>query len=185
MLSWENRKELIMPETTYLIADTHFGDAAILRYESRPFQSVEEMDEAIIRNWNSTVKEGDTVFVLGDFSAYALPKTADICQRLNGHKYLIMGNHDTASESDYLACGFAHVSRHPIIYENFWMLSHEPLYINRNMPYANIFGHVHDNPMYRTDSPQSFCACVERIGYTPIGFSEVRQRIMDACQSAE
>lgn len=40
---------------TYLIADTHFGDEAILRYENRPFESVEEMDTALIRNWNSTV----------------------------------------------------------------------------------------------------------------------------------
>ncbi len=174
-----------MTENTYLIADTHFGDEAILRYENRPFQSVEEMDEAIIRRWNSTVRPEDTVFVLGDFSAYDLQKTAEICNRLHGHKYLIMGNHDTASERDYLACGFAHVSRYPIIYENFWILSHEPMYINRNMPYANIFGHVHDNPMYRTDSPQSFCTCVERIGYAPIGFDAVKKRVMAACRTAQ
>ncbi len=166
-----------MPQNIYLIADTHFGDAAILRYENRPFRSVEEMDEALIRNWNSTITSEDTVFVLGDFSAYDLKKTAAICQRLNGHKHLIMGNHDTASVHDYLACGFENVSRYPIIYEQFWMLSHEPLYLNRNMPYANIFGHVHDNPMYRTDSPQSFCVCAERIGYTPIRFDEVRERV--------
>ncbi len=166
-----------MPKQIYLIADTHFGDEAILRYENRPFQSVEEMDEALIRNWNNTVKPEDTVFILGDFSSYDLQKTAAICHRLNGHKYLIMGNHDTDSESDYLACGFENVSRYPIIYENFWMLSHEPMYINRNMPYANIFGHVHNNPMYRTDSPQSFCVCVERIGFAPIGFDEVKKRV--------
>ncbi len=168
-----------MPQNIYLIADTHFGDEAILRYENRPFQSVKEMDETLIRNWNSTVSPKDAVFVLGDFSAYDLKKTAAICQQLNGHKYLIMGNHDTASEHDYLACGFETVSRYPIIYEQFWMLSHEPLYINRNMPYANIFGHIHANPMYRTDSPQSFCVCVERIGYTPIGFDAVKKRVMD------
>ncbi len=167
-----------MHEKIYLIADTHFGDPNILRYENRPFQSVEEMDETLIRNWNNAVKPEDTVFVLGDLSSYDLPKTAAICHRLNGHKYLIMGNHDTAAESDYLACGFENVSRYPIIYENFWMLSHEPMYINRNMPYANIFGHVHNNPMYRTDSPQSFCVCVERIGYAPIRFEEVKRRVM-------
>lgn len=167
-----------MPKQIYLIADTHFGDEAILRYENRPFASIEEMDEAIIQNWNSLVTQEDTVFVLGDVSAYAMEKTSAIIHRLHGEKYLIMGNHDTAAEADYLACGFAQVSRYPIIYENFWILSHEPLYINRNMPYANIFGHVHDNPMYRTDSPQSFCVCVERIGYAPITFEEVKRRVM-------
>ncbi len=167
-----------MPKQIYLIADTHFGDEAILRYENRPFARVEEMDEAIIRSWNNTVTPEDTVFVLGDVSAYDMEKTSEICHRLHGEKYLIMGNHDTAAESEYLACGFTQVSRYPIIFENFWMFSHEPLYINRNMPYANIFGHVHNNPMYRTDSPQSFCVCVERIGYTPIAFKEVKRRVM-------
>ncbi len=174
-----------MSAKNYLIADTHFGDEAILRYENRPFQNVHEMDEALIRNWNSTVGPEDTVFVLGDFSSYDLQKTAGICHCLNGNKYLIMGNHDTAAENDYLACGFAYVSRYPIIYENFWMLSHEPMYINRNMPYANIYGHVHDNPMYRTNSPQSFCVCVERIGYTPILFDEVKRRVMSACKDVQ
>ena len=48
-----------------MISDTHFGDERILRYENRPFSSVEEMDKAIIENWNQVVGEEDTVFHLG------------------------------------------------------------------------------------------------------------------------
>ncbi|MFR0986288.1 MAG: hypothetical protein ACLSFZ_06955 [Frisingicoccus sp.] len=52
--------------------------------------------------------------------------------------------------------------------EGFWILSHEPLYINENMPYANIFGHVHGNPTYKDFCRQSICVCVERTDYRPI-----------------
>ena len=48
----------------FMIADTHFGTDSIRRYEIRPFESVQEMDEALIQNWNRVVSEGDTVYVL-------------------------------------------------------------------------------------------------------------------------
>ena len=54
----------------FMISDTHFGDERILRYENRTFSSVEEMDKAIIENWNQVVGEEDMVFHLGDVSSY-------------------------------------------------------------------------------------------------------------------
>jgi len=169
-----------MENKIFFIADTHFGDSNIIRYENRPFNSVAEMDSGIIKNWNSTVSENDKVFLLGDLSAYGKEKTAEICRSLNGEKYLVMGNHDNENELYYYDCGFSGVSRYPVIYKNFWILSHEPMYINTNMPYANIFGHVHANPVYSDFSPQSFCVSAERINYTPIEFSEIKKCISDS-----
>ena len=51
----------------YFIADTHFTEESIIRYESRPFQSVQEMDRILVERWNSAVAEEDEVFMLGDF----------------------------------------------------------------------------------------------------------------------
>ncbi len=164
-------------EKVWFIADTHFGHKAILNYEKRPFASVEEMDEKIISNWNSVVLPDDSVFVLGDFSLYGKEKTTEICNKLNGHKYLIIGNHDTESEQYYRECGFKNAVAYPIILDNFWILSHEPLYINSNMPYANIYGHVHNNPSYKDFSAQSFCVCCERLDYTPVEFDEIKRRM--------
>ncbi len=158
----------------FFTADTHFGDSNIIRYENRPFSSIEEMDRILIENWNNTVSVKDRVFLVGDFSAYGFEKSCEICQQLNGDKFLVMGNHDTENEQYYYECGFSGVSRYPIIYEGFWIISHEPVYINRNMPYANIFGHVHANPIYADVSEQSFCVSAERINYTPIEFSEIK-----------
>jgi len=166
-------------ERTFFIADTHFGDKSIISYENRPFENIFKMDKTIIDNWNSTVNDEDTVFLLGDFSSYGIEKNIQICSQLKGRKILVMGNHDTESEKYYFKCGFSSVSRYPIIYENFWILSHEPMYINSNMPYANIFGHVHNNPLYTDYSKQSFCASAERINYTPIEFNIIKKMITE------
>ena len=163
----------------YFIADTHFGHQAIMGYESRPFSSVEEMDRQLIKNWNEVVTGEDTVFVLGDFSAYDKEKTTRICQQLVGKKILVKGNHDTESEAYYRECGFSSVYDYPIILENFWILSHEPMYLNGNMPYANIYGHVHGSEQYVDYSAHSFCACVERIQYRPIAWDEVKRKMAE------
>ena len=49
----------------------------------------------------------------------------------------------------------------------------------QNMPYANIFGHVHANPIYKDFSEQSFCVSVERINYTPVSFDEIKRVIAE------
>ena len=103
----------------------------------------------------------------------------NICKSLNGKKILVMGNHDEHTPNWYRECGFEEVSRFPVIYENFWILSHEPMYVNTNMPYANIFGHIHSNPIYKTVSNQSACVSVERIDYRPVEFSEIKKLIAE------
>lgn len=50
----------------YFTADTHFGHENVIRFCDRPFSSANEMDEAMIANWNARVKGDDTVYVLGD-----------------------------------------------------------------------------------------------------------------------
>lgn len=79
---------------TFFTADTHFGHKNIIKYCNRPFGSVEEMDEEMIRRWNMVVKPGDKVWHLGDFS-YCCHNAREIRKRLNGRILLIKGNHDS------------------------------------------------------------------------------------------
>ena len=77
----------------WFTSDFHFGHENIIKYCNRPFSSVEEMDEALIRRWNDTVGVDDEVFFLGDFSMS--PKVIDLVGLLNGDVHLIAGNHDS------------------------------------------------------------------------------------------
>ena len=54
------------------------GHKNILIYDKRPFATVEEMDKALIDNWNSVVKDGDLVYVLGDFGFVSLSRIKEI-----------------------------------------------------------------------------------------------------------
>ncbi len=158
----------------FIIADTHFGDPYIIKFENRPFGSVEAMDEALIDNWNSVVNKEDTVWVLGDFSMHDnLEKNHMILQQLNGIKILVKGNHDTLSPDAYRDMGFFLVYEHPVIVSSFYILSHEPLYVTERAPYCNIFGHVHTNPTYADHSTRSYCVSAERISYTPIALDDI------------
>lgn len=78
----------------WFISDTHWGHSNIIRFCSRPFSSVEEMNEKLIENWNEVVKPEDTVWHLGDFAFFSKPKIENVLSRLNGNKHLILGNHD-------------------------------------------------------------------------------------------
>lgn len=56
----------------YVISDTHFGQESSLKWlddegnKVRPFDTVEEMNNTMITNWNNTVKPQDHVYHLGD-----------------------------------------------------------------------------------------------------------------------
>jgi len=153
----------------YFIADTHFGHKEIIQYCNRPFSSTDEMDEALIENWNKVVKKQDAVWHLGDFALRCdIEKMQQIFSRLNGHKYLVMGNHDRHKVATYYNIGFKYVSKFPIIFKKFYILSHAPVFLNAQMPYFNIFGHMHDSPAIQTLTEQTFCVSVERHNYFPV-----------------
>ena len=79
----------------YLISDPHFGHANIIKYCNRPYKDVHHMNSMLTQNWNSVVTIDDTVICLGDFGFGNVSK---YLERLNGHKILVLGNHDKESQ---------------------------------------------------------------------------------------
>ena len=82
--------------SVWYTADLHAGHARIIELCQRPFASVEEMDEALVENWNRLVEPADTVWVLGDVAMGT--KNLGVVGRLNGNKILVAGNHDSCWE---------------------------------------------------------------------------------------
>lgn len=79
----------------YYIADLHFFHSAMNdKMDRRGFDSVEQMNEYMIRKWNGKVRKNDEVVILGDLSWGTARQTNELLHRLQGRLYLITGNHD-------------------------------------------------------------------------------------------
>ena len=160
--------------STFFIGDTHFNEPHIFEMcgWERDFDSPTQKDDFITDLWNKHVKESDTVIVIGDFGdpTYA--------EKLNGKKILVMGNHDWEWEGhkNY----FDYVIPYPMIYNDFFILSHEPVYVSSHGVMANIYAHVHDNPNYMNFSPRGACVSAERISWMPIKKEIVLARMKEA-----
>ena len=156
---------------TWMISDTHFYHDNIIKYENRPFKGVHDMNKQLIINWNNKIRKDDKVIHLGDFGLGKTDDLKNILSQLNGHKILIRGNHDRSRQA-MLNMGFDEVYDYPIIYKGFYILSHEPLYVDQNMPYVNIHGHIHGNKM---NNDHYYNMCVEHHEYAPVNFMDIQK----------
>lgn len=89
-------------------SDQHFGHVNIIEYAKRPFDSVEEMGEAMIKNYNEVVGPSDVCLWGGDCFMGTVDGK-EILGRLNGVKLLVLGNHDKKA-SRMFEMGFSAVA---------------------------------------------------------------------------
>ena len=168
----------------WLTSDTHFNHLNILKYEpnSRPFQNIEDMNEAIISNWNSVVQEDDTVYVLGDFFMGKLTDIDNILSRLKGKITLIRGNHDDKKRiHKYEEYGITVKDIEYISYKGrFFILCHFPIaspefieMVRRdNSEVIICYGHIHSNaPKGYVDG--TYHIGMDTNGLTPISIQQV------------
>jgi calcineurin-like phosphoesterase family protein len=81
----------------FYIADLHLMHERMLELQPRKFSNIEEHDETIVQRWNSVVRDGDIVKILGDVFMGLGPNSDRalwLFSRLKGKKHLITGNHD-------------------------------------------------------------------------------------------
>ena len=83
-----------MKNLTFVTSDLHIGHSNVIEYCKRPFNDVNHMTSELIKRWNETVHNEDTVFVIGDLAMGQLEQTVPLLAALNGDKRLIPGNHD-------------------------------------------------------------------------------------------
>lgn len=133
----------------YFISDLHFGHKNCLKFDNRPFNTIEEQDEELIKLWNETVGKNDDVYILGDISWYEGNKTFEIFSQLNGVKHWIKGNHDgKLLKHNKLRALFVEITDYKeVAIEDGKgiVLSHYPIPCFKNHFYGwyHLYGHVH------------------------------------------
>ena len=168
----------------YYIADTHFGHESVLRFDNRPFCSIEENDRTLIEYWNARVTNNDHIYIIGDF-AYRNEKPEEwYLKRLSGKKHLIIGNHDQKLLKNEAAMKYfetvekmMHVSdgRHQIC------LCHYPLaeWYGFYKGHYHIYGHIHnsenDIAQFMHSRKRALNAGCMVNGYMPVTFEELVQ----------
>lgn len=87
----------------FVTSDTFFGRIEILNICNRPFRTINEMNEVLVKNWNNVVKENDIVYHLGNL-AWSVLDIKKYLTQLNGHIKLILGDYDDSiiEYSDYV-----------------------------------------------------------------------------------
>ena len=176
----------------FFIADTHFNHDREYIYKVRGFDSVQDMNNAIISNWNSAIGSDDQVYFLGDFflgtdEEYIL----DTINGLNGEIHLILGNHDTDKKIELY-------KKTPKIKEIVYaskivhnkrtiMLSHYPMMTatlesDPNHATLGIHGHVHTVNKFYEGRPYMYNASCDAQKCRPIHIEQVLKEIDEEIQ---
>ena len=103
-------------ENIWFTSDHHLGHSNIIGKAERPFKSVEEMDEELIKRWNSKIEKDDIVYYLGDLSFCQPEKYLDL---LNGKIFFILGNHEFSFKrhGDKANEAVKYIKKHPKVIE--------------------------------------------------------------------
>lgn len=158
----------------WVVSDWHFNHTNILNFMDKNgnkfrgdlFNSAGEMNEIMIQNHNSLVKDGDIVYHLGDCYFGPQKEANEILHRLKGSKRLILGNHDDAKDS-VLHQNFQKILVWRVFKEFDCVLTHVPLHetsINEKVS-VNVHGHIHQN---KSPTNYHINACVEWLDYKPV-----------------
>lgn len=164
----------------WFTSDLHLGHKAAINMCERPFETVEEMNETLIRNFNSCVKKNDKVYILGDI-AHRMP-VAEVnrwIERLNGKKILCKGNHDKRynAESFEGIYDFLEISIHGINVS----LMHYPMMSWPKSHYSSLHlhGHIHSRGDYNLQQKKEgilrYDVGVDANDYYPVSIEQVKE----------
>ncbi len=181
-------------------SDPHFFHENIIQYCGRPFANADLMNEFMVDKWNSTVKEQDKVYCLGDVY-FGAGRTREeitlLLSSLKGKKRLILGNHDNGKDQ-ILQRIFQKIDVWRMFPDMGLLLTHVPVHHqslfrgatgNEENPkkLRNIHGHIHEKVVSRErfsdiigdwideDDPDYKCVSVEHLDYGLINIEDLRK----------
>ena len=167
----------------YYAADLHFGHGNILHLCNRPFERVEEMDQAMIDTWNSRVRPEDMVYIVGDMFYRNVRPAEEYLAAMKGHKVLVMGNHDLSWLKDGMAGKyFDRISHMENINDNGNQvtLCHYPMmtWSGEKTGSYMVYGHIHNHTDFEfwpliLKNDHMLNAGVEINSYCPVTLAEL------------
>ena len=173
----------------WLTSDLHFNHDKDFIWKARGFNSVQEMNEAIIKNWNAVVAPEDEVYVLGDLMLGDNEAGIKMIKQLKGTIHVILGNHDTATRKAlYKDCfNIADVKHADVIKFNGYSfyLSHYPtMTSNLEKEFSkhcilNLFGHTHSKDKFREDIPMYYNVAMDANDNTPVLLDDIIERMKE------
>lgn len=174
--------------TIFFTSDCHFFHKNIVSFCNRPFKDVNDMNEQMIERWNEKITNKDTVYCLGDFIWQTnIEQLKEIILRLNGHKHLILGNHDKFNfhVKSKLWESVEYYKKININKKRF-ILCHYPIFDFEGAHHQSIhlFGHIHTKNMlddiynyHRKHNFKSYCVCADFNDYSPISYEEILNKV--------
>lgn len=131
----------------FYISDWHYGHKNVLKFDNRPFYSVDEMNQELITRWNNVVDKSDMVYVLGDMFWCNAEEAIPVLEQLNGNKFLVKGNHDRCHDTKFKK-HFNKIDEYMEVEDNGHniVLCHYPIPCFKNHYYGqyHFYGHVHN-----------------------------------------
>ena len=173
----------------YIISDLHLDHDNIIEYCHRPFETVDEMNETLVNNWNSTIDPADEVLFGGDLTIRSSAAVVlDWIETLNGEMVFLIGNHDTTIFEQLDSVSF--VDHYSFTYRDIpFTVVHDPADGPGNPTGWVLHGHHHNNwperfPFIDHDN-QRVNFSVELINFRPLALDRLVEYIACGEQFAD
>lgn len=165
----------------YYTSDLHLSHTNIIKYENRPFSSIEEMNNTIIDNINYRLSDNDELYILGDFTLEKTPnKVSQLIKRIKCKKHLIIGNHDYFTRNKNCCSLFDSVHHYLEIEDEgrTVILFHYPIQNWNLKRYGSIhlYGHVHSKEELQLKEYNAFNVGVDVNNFKPVTLEELLLR---------
>ena len=167
----------------YFTSDLHFCHDREFLFKPRGFSTIEDMNQAVVENWNNVINETDDVYVLGDLMLNDNDEGMRLLSSLKGNIHIILGNHDTNTRIK-LYKELPNVKE--IVYATIikynkyrFYLSHYPTYTGNlenghlSEMLINLYGHTHQKTNFYNDMPFMYHIGLDSHNNTPVSVEEV------------
>ena len=180
----------------FMTSDLHFCHDREFLYKPRGFDTIWEMNETIVNNWNNVVNMGDQIFVLGDLMLNDNDTGMKLIKQLKGDIHVVRGNHDTdtrmqlyndcyniveITEGQFLKYGKYH-----------FYLNHFPTYTSNlekdsslKHHLINLFGHTHQKSKFYNDIPFMYNVGLDAHNNNLVLIDDIIQDIKDKIKECE